>query len=174
MGINCSNLFQHVIPMENFRLKWRFTNERYHKLPDEHLDQLKPLDDEAAKFLCNYIVHSGLHSNEPFKKGFFHTVDEISVSDTNEKEIKTWLYHRRLPLDKLVFLSWDETDAMIVPWKLLIQYFNSFYYGSSDDLTVMDQSLQWALLFHHEDNIYFGTKKNFKPGEAGVDGDFTG
>jgi hypothetical protein len=50
---------------------------------------------------------------------------------------------------------------MIVPWKLLIKYFDSFYYPSSDDLTVIDQSLNWALIFMHYDEVYFGTNKDF-------------
>jgi hypothetical protein len=87
------------------------------------------------------------------------------ILDGNETEIKKWLYHRGLPFDKPVFLSWDEKDAMIVPWKLLIKYFDSFYYGGSDDLTIIDQSLNWALLFFHEDEIYFGTNKDFKPSQ---------
>ncbi len=50
---------------------------------------------------------------------------------------------------------------MIVPWKLFVNYFDSFYYAGSDDLTIFDESLNWAFLFYHEDEIYFGTNKNF-------------
>lgn len=59
---------------------------------------------------------------------------------------------------------------MIVPWKLLVKYFDSFYYA--DDLTVIDETLSWALLFYHEDEIYFGTNKDFIPDEAFSDIDF--
>lgn len=61
---------------------------------------------------------------------------------------------------------------MIVSWKLLVKYFDSFYYSVSDDLTVIDQSLTWALLFYHEDEIYFGTNKDFQPSEFFADVDF--
>jgi len=172
MSIDLDNICQHVIPMDDFRLKWRFTEEKYNKLPKQHLDQLKPLDNEAAKFLSDYITRIDLHHDTPFKKDFFRTIDTARILDGNEKEIKKWLYHRGLPFDKPVFLSWDETDAMIVPWKFLIKYFDSFYYGGSDDLTIIDQSLDWALLFFHEDEIYFGTNKDFKPSEAFADIDF--
>jgi len=94
------------------------------------------------------------------------------INDENGKEIKKWLYQRGLPFEKLVFLSLQPTEAMIVPWKLLIKYFNSFYYSTSDDLTVMDQGLNWALLFYHEDEIYFGTNKGFKPSETFENIDF--
>ncbi|MFN8277463.1 MAG: hypothetical protein U0T84_08275 [Chitinophagales bacterium] len=160
--------------MDDFRLKWRFTVEKYNKLPVHHLDQLKPLDNEAAKFLWDHIAKAGLHSDTPFKKDFFRTVDKARILDGNQKEIKKWLYQRGIPFDKPVFLSWQPTEAMIVPWKLLIKYFDSFYYGSSDDLTVMDQSLNWALLFYHEGEIYFGANKDFKPSETLMDIDFIG
>lgn len=172
MSIDFGNIFQHVIPMDDFRLKWRFTDEKYDKLPDQHLVQLKPLDNEAAKFLWDYIARTNLHNDTPFKKDFFRTIDKARILDGNEKEIKKWLYQRGIPFDKPVFLSWQPTDAMIVPWKLLIKYFDSFYYGTSDDLTVIDQSLNWALLFYHEDEIYFGTNSDFKPSETFSDIDF--
>ena len=172
MNINFDNIFDHVISLDNFLLKWRFTEDKYDVLPDQHLEQLKPLDKVASHFLWNYISQTNLHSDVPFKKDFFRTVDKTKILDGNEKEIKKWLYQRGLAFDKQVFLSWDEENAMIVPWKLLIKYFDSFYYPSSDDLTVFDKSLNWALLFYHEDEIYFGTNKNFKPSETYADIDF--
>lgn len=172
MIIDFDNIFQHVIPMDDFSLKWRFTEEKYDKLPKQHLDQLNPLDNEAAKFLWDYIAMTNLHNDMPFKKHFFQTIDKARILDDNKKEIKKWLYQRGLPFEKHVFLSWNPTDAIIIPWKLFIKYFDSFYYGSSDDLTVIDQSLNWALLFYHEDEIYFGTNNDFKPSELFTDIDF--
>ncbi|MBC7536928.1 MAG: hypothetical protein H7258_14655, partial [Ferruginibacter sp.] len=166
MKIDFDNTLDHVIPMDNLGRKWRFTDNKYDKLPEKHLDRLKPLDNQAAKFLWDYIAKINLHEDIPFKKDFFLTIKKVKVLDGNEQEIKKWLYQRGLPFDKAVFLSWDQTDAMIVPWKLLIKYFDSFYYGGSDDLTIIDQSLNWALLFFHEDEIYFGTDTDFRPSET--------
>lgn len=172
MSIDFDNIFQHVIRLDDFRMKWRFTEETYNMLPKKHLDQLKPLDNEAAKFLWDYIGKTNLHNDTPFKKDFFRTIDKARILGGNEREIRKWLYQRGLPFDKPVFLSWQPTEAMIVPWKLLIKYFDSFYYVSSDDLTVIDESLNWALLFYHEDEIYFGTNKDFKPSAAFADINF--
>lgn len=172
MTIDFYNIFEHVISMDNFQLSWRFTNEKYDKLPDEHIEQLKPLDNEASTFLWDYISTTMLHNDTPFKKVFFRTIDKARILDGNEKEIKKWLYQRGIQFDKPVFLSWQPTEAMIVPWKLLIKYFNSFYYGGSDDLTIIDQSLNWAILFYHEGEIYFGTNNDFKPCETFTNIDF--
>jgi len=156
MHIDFDNIIQRTIPIENFGLKWRFTQEEYEKLPEEDLNKLKPLDSDAAKFLWNYIADSNLHADFPFKKEYFQKIEHIKILDGNESEVKEWLYQREFAMDKFVFLSWNQTNAMIVPWRILIKYFDSFYYGNSDDLTVFEQSLDWALLFFHEDEIYFG------------------
>lgn len=166
MEIDFNNIDQHIIPMSDFGRKWRFTEENYDILPDIHLDQLKPLDNKAAKFLTTFLSEVDVHAEIPFKKDFFRTIDSVIINDDNEAEIKKWLYQRGLPFEKKVFLSWDNQDAMIVPWKILIKYFDSFYYGGSDDLTVFDESLQWAIVFFHADVIYFGTNKDFTPSDS--------
>jgi len=170
MTINFQNIYEHITAMDDFRLKWRFTDGKYDDLPNMHLEQLKPLDKKASEFLWNYISETNLHADTPFKTDFFKTIDKAKILEGNKKEIKKWLYQRGLPFEKDVFLSWQPTDAMIVPWKLLIKYFDSFYFA--DDLTVIDQSLNWALLFYHEDEIYFGTNTNFKPSETFTDVEF--
>ena len=160
MNIDFDNIFGHVIPLDNFRLKWRFTDERFDKFPDQDIDKLRPLDSDASTFLWNFIAKTDLHRDTPFKDNFFTTIDNTRILDNNGHEIKKWLNQLGFPSDKLVFLSWDNENAMIVPWELLVKYYDSFYYPSSDDLTVIDQSLDWALLFFHNDEIYLGTNRN--------------
>lgn len=166
MQIDFPNLTEHTIPMDSFSMNWRFADESYRKLPQLHLDQLMPLSVHASKFLWNYIVQSGLHKDTPFKKDFFKTIDKAKITGDNNVDIKKWLYQRSFPFDKLVYLSWQPNVAMIVPWKLLIKYFDDFYYSVSDDLTVIDESLNWALLFYHEDEIYFGTNETYEASNA--------
>ncbi|HEY4198511.1 MAG TPA: hypothetical protein VGM63_23385 [Mucilaginibacter sp.] len=161
MEIDFNNLTEHTTSIGNFSLNWRFTDKNYCILPDEDLAQLRPLSTKAANFLWDYIKNANLHDDEPFTKGLFDYIDEIDISDDNKAAVREWLYQRGFLSDKKVYLSWLPTVGMIVPWEILIKYFNEFYYSSSDDLTVIDQSLNWALLFHHEDKIYFGASENY-------------
>jgi len=172
MKVDFENIYVHTVPLNNFRLKWRFTERKFNKIPEQHLALLQPLDKAAAQFLSDYIDTTDLHGDVPFKNGLFRTIDKAKVFADNQKEIKKWLYQRGLPFDKFVFLCWSQEDAMIVPWKIFIKYYDSFYYRGSDDLTVIDQTLIWGLLFYHEDEIYFGTNKDFKPSETFADIDF--
>lgn len=170
MTVDFGNIYDHIIPMKDFSLNWRFTDEKYDTLPAQHLDQLKPLDIIASNFLWDYVYNSRLHDDIPFNKNFFKIIDKAKIEPDNKQQIKKWLYQRGLPFDKQVFLSWHPGEAMIVPWKLFIKYFDNFCY--SDDLSIIDQSLTWALLFYHESEIYFGTNNEYKPGDDFSDRQF--
>jgi len=172
MKIGFDNIREHIVSINDFKLKRRFNDPAHDLLPKIHLEQLKPLDEAGAKFLWDFISNTNLHKDIPFKRDFFTTIDKAIITDTNESQIRKWLYQRGLPFDKEVFLSYQPNIAIIVSWKLLIKYFDCFYYSVADDLTVIDESLNWALLFFHEDEIYFGTKMQFKPSNDFEDFDF--
>lgn len=172
MNIDFDNILEHVVSMDNFQLGWRFTDIKYDQLPSQHLELLKPFDKEASTFLSKYIDNSNLHNDIPFKKDFFQTIDKAKILDDNKKEIKKWLYQRGLSFDKNVYLCWDKDNALTVPWKIFIKYFDSFFYSASDDLTLFDESLNWAILFYHEDEIYFGTNQKFIPSKDFADIEF--
>ena len=169
MKIDFDTISEHIIPMDNSPMKWYFNGKYNDKLPEIHLNQLRQLNKEASKFLWDYISATRLHSDIPFKKGFFRHIDKARSFVGNEKDIKKWLYQRGIAFDKDVYLSWQPDSAMIVPWKLVIKYFDDFGW---QDITVIDRSLTWALLFYHENEIYFGTNKDFVPSEAFADIDF--
>ena len=157
------DLNKHIIPMTEFTLKWRFTEEKYDCLPEQHLNELKPLDKVGAKFLADYLSNCKIHSEFPFKNGLFRNLDKTQILENNEKKVTKWLYQRAIPFDKEVYLSWDGNNGIITKWKFVVKYWNSLFYGGADDLTVFDQSLEWTLLFFHEDEIHFGTNKDYDP-----------
>ena len=160
--MNFQEINEHIIPMDDFSLKWRFTEEEYDLISNIHLNELKPLDNKASNFLNNFIEKIRIHNQVPFKENFFRTIDKVKILEGNEKAIKKWLYQRDLPFDKTVFLSWDKETSMMTKWKFIVKYWDSIFYGGSDDLTVFDESLEWSLLFFHEDEIYWGTNKKFE------------
>ena len=50
-----TELNKHIIPMSEFTLKWRFTEEEYDCLPEQHLNELKPLNKIGAEFLVDFL-----------------------------------------------------------------------------------------------------------------------
>jgi len=169
MQIDFTNIGTYTITPDRLKAKWRFINDMYGEIPDEHLDRLKSLNEEASRFLWDFLSMTNLHEDIPFKRGFFQIIEKEKILDDNQQEIKKWLFQRGLPFEREVFVSWQSKDAMIVPWKLLLKYFDHFSYA---DFTIFEQSLQWAILFYQEDEIFFGAKKDFKPSNIGNDYDF--
>jgi len=154
MEISFETIADHTIPVDDFSLNWRFIEN----LPLSVAGQLKPLNNIASKFLNDIIIDQQLHKDTPFKKGHFNKAEKIKITNGNDDAIREWLAALQIPSDKQVFLSWDNSTNMIAPWNLVIQYFDDFHYPSSDDLTIFDESLSWAVLFSHSNMIYYGTK----------------
>lgn len=63
-----------------------------------------------------------------------------------------------MPEDAEILLCWGKDTALITSWNLLVKHYSSFWYPSSDDLTVFAPNLQWAILFFHTGRVYYGTK----------------
>jgi hypothetical protein len=156
--VTLENLEQHTIPFDQFKLKWRFTEEKYNILPAHHLEQIRPLDKSASRLISDmtdkmFSLHHGLN------RDYFKDVEGLQISEAVESEqlLKKWLYQRGLPFDQQVYVSWDSNTAAITSWKMIVKYWTDFDYG--DDLVVVDRSLSWILVFFHYDYIQFGTNK---------------
>ena len=149
--------------IDDFPLKWRLTDPKYAELSSAHLAQIRPLDKTSSRDLWSYILESNLHGNDTFREGFFQSVESISILNSEgdfageEARIRKWLYRCSFPFDMRVLLSWQPDLAVETTWKMFVKYWSDFYYPMSDDLTICDRSLMWALLFHHEERVFFGT-----------------
>ena len=143
-----------LLKLEEFNLKNRFINQ----LPDDCLQQLQPLDAGASKLLWDYILRINLHADTPFQKGFFKKITKIEVTDFNNLEIRKWLSKKEILFTKNVYLSYTPNEALIIPWGILAKYYDIFYKKGIDDLTVLDETQNWAALFYHDSEIYFGSK----------------
>jgi hypothetical protein len=152
------------IPMEQFTLKERFSDARFRVLPPHHLTQLRPLAPESARRVGEFT--RPLHRDVPFTDGFFRNVASTPLDDTDPEAVaavRKWLFRRGLPFKARVFLSYEPDLAIATTWKIVVKYWNDLWYPGSDDLTVIDGSLAWALLLWHEGQAFFGDNR---PGPA--------
>tara|TARA_B110000211_G_C14075699_1_gene551922 strand:+ start:2593 stop:3063 length:471 start_codon:yes stop_codon:yes gene_type:complete len=156
--MNFNTLKDNIIPMEDFTLNWRITDENYTVLPQIHLEQLLPLDEEGSNSIDDFINDNELHDDFPFKTDFFTKNEDIAIEEGQEKKIERWFGTLGLNIEDDVYLSWDPETALKTKLKYVIKYWKSLYHRDSDDLTVFSADLNWALLFFHEGRIYFGKK----------------
>ena len=152
------------IAMSEWPMKWRFTDPKYHQLSALHLSQISALSPAGAKRLWDIISRSRLHDAMPFVDGFFNRVESTTIGDSHgnadeDSRIRKWLYQRGVAFSTPVYLSWQPEWAVKTTWKMLVKYWTDFYYPISDDLTVIDGTFRWALLFFHEHEVFFGTNQ---------------
>jgi hypothetical protein len=147
--------------MKQFALKWRFTDPHYRVLPADHLEQVKPLSADSSQRLWDLI--RPLHEDLPFTPGFFRVVESIPL-DKGDLEavrgVRKWLFNWGVPFKSAVHLSYHPESAIEATWKMVVKYWDAFWYPASDDLTIVDESFAWALLFWHESEAFFGDNRN--------------
>ena len=146
-----------TVPMEDFSLRWRFTDPKYFMLPPVELEQIEPLDALSARRLfelrSRWRPMPSLHIAWPHVastaiKGY--GADEVA-------RVREWLFQRNVTPKQQVYASWSSHEAAMTRWEIVATYWNAFWYPSSDDLVVFDASLTWALFLSHEEQAFFGS-----------------
>src|SRR4051794_23183045 len=106
-----------TVPMDQFPLKWRFTDPRDDVLPPLHLAQVKPLAPADARRLWDLILQAGVHRDVPFTDGYFRSVASTRIADPRRdaaegRRVRKWLYQRGVPFRRRVWLSYDPQCAI--------------------------------------------------------------
>lgn len=135
--------------------------EEARNIPPEHKDQIYFLNDEATRFISDYLDSSRMLTGplwKPFNERYFKTIDEFELTTGCEAALKKWLHHKPIPFDHFVFMLSNFSDqAVMLTWKMVIKYHEYLFYAH--DLILFDQSLNWGLFYFHEDFLYFGNDK---------------
>ena len=159
--INFENLKENSIDFPNV---WTFlwSPEEAQQISVEHKDQIFFLNQKASEFVSEYFESSKLSDNwtEPINKKYFRKIEKFEIND-NTKELKKWLFNRKIPFDNFVFLNRDRSNHVVMlTWKMVIKYCEGIFF--SEDLFIFDQSLNWCLSFYHENEITFGSEKIYR------------
>ncbi len=133
-------------------------------MPDHHLEQIRPLEVESAARVADVGHQVLLKGGVPFEQSLFPRSETLDIRDWrlipgSEKRVKKWLFQRGPAFKTPVYLSWDESVAVLVSWKIFIRYWSHFYYSTSDDLLIFDDSMSWAFYFSAREEIFFGSSR---------------
>ena len=115
------------IPMEQFTLKWRFTDPHYRVLPAVHIEQVKPLSSESARLIWDPTCP--LHYGFPYSPGFFQSVESVPLDNADPSAIRTtrkWLFNRGVLFSSAVYLSYQPEEAITTTWKMVVKYWDDF------------------------------------------------
>ena len=156
--ITLENVHTFSVPLSEHPLKWKFEDEN-EQVSEEFMDQIIPLTSEAARFLWNFeSTQRHLGSISGIGK-YFNEQEELTIGENDNKKVKKWLYERGIPFDQKVYWITQPEWGFILTWKMVIKFSNEIFFGT--DEVIWDKTLNWCLIFDHNDVFYFGKNRNF-------------
>lgn len=139
-------------PLEEFPLKWRWTDARWHQLPPEILERINPLTETKAAELEKF--HKQYFALADFKNEIVERGETINTELEEITAVEKWLTEK-IEGDIFVFISWHKDWAVRTTAGIFCRYWNTFCYPASDDLTVSGETLSWILFYHHDEKFFF-------------------
>lgn len=146
------------------------TAKEFDELPETHKEQILFLDKAAGKWLFEFASTANLTTGriwDPFEKGNFKTVekyDRFYGIQNSKQELKKWLYQRGIPFRRWVFVLMEDHDQpLLMTWKMAIKYCEHIFFAG--DTMVFDNSLNWCLVYFHENEMFFGKDNVYDPTE---------
>lgn len=143
--------------LEDFPLKWRWTDERWNKLPSVSLAQINPLANAKAEEI--YKSHLKYLSHDGFDKDFIEQREMIRTESADFSVIQNWLKNLISDQSAKILVSWCEDLAVQTTGEIFCDYWNDFCYPASDDVSVSPADLSWLLFYHHDEFFCFGKVK---------------
>jgi len=138
-----------VCPLQEFQLEWRWTDDRWNKLPESTLAQIFPLKRPKA-----YQIHE-------LCVGFVGSLARDSIeqcSASDNAPVREWLSKLPVSNDERVALSWSGSLSVATTWRIVCEYWDDFCYPSSDDVFVLPLNEDWLLVYHHDEKFKFGKR----------------
>jgi len=142
--------------MEQFQLKERFIDEAFNILPSEDLSKIHPLSSIGESLLYKSISPYRLRNGYRLNEQYFSSIIDLNLKSVSDEDIKQWLDGLGIKSNDDVILMWDNWGTIITKWNIFRNYYQDFFYPVSDDLTIIDDSLNWTLYLHHEELMYYG------------------
>jgi len=143
-----------VVPMDQFPLAWRFTDERWSGRGASALRDIRPLTGRRAAELHGLLAAS--HHVE--RDGGAEHVAAACHDEPGARQVGHALA-RLAPADgERIVLSWDQGAALETSWRTFREQWEVFCYPGSDDLTISPLDERWVLCYHHWEEFSFAQR----------------
>lgn len=133
-------------PMEHWPIAYRFTEQRYNKLPLEALATIRPLAEDSASQLA-VLNDLGELARQAENNSLSSDWESEEIREDDWDALRCWLRQRRPSADDDVYIEWVVAGhcAAVVAWRTLCDYFDDFWYPFEVAL-ISDDTRAWQLL----------------------------
>jgi len=138
--MTCTLTEDDLEPCTHSGYAWRWSDPSYDVLPDHVLLSIHALRRGKARqcFQQSLLIDQWTR-DDPAR--------EIETG-ADENLVSEWLDGCGAGTE-MVIASWSEDEAVYLPWAVFRNYWSSFCYPSTDDVTVWPSDGQWGLSFSH-------------------------
>lgn len=144
--------------LDDFPLKWRWTDEKWDVLPDDAVILIRPYTDLRAREILELSLKFG--NAEGLFQSRFDKVEQFDAS-VDPAKVTEWLQRSTLGQKQQVVVSWDHHLAVLVDCSVFCEYWDDFCYPSSDDVAIFPIDMKWVLFYFHNEYFEFGMIKSF-------------
>ena len=148
-----------TVPLEEFRLQWRFTDRHADRWSADTRRRVRPLSTRAAEALGSFAATScrdGAEFSATFR------------SDDPPGAVRQRLRELPPPPDEVVLVSWDAQTAVVTDWDAFVTHWDDFCYPSSDDVTVLPLAGDWVLCYRHYEVMQFRPRRTPNAPDVGA------
>ena len=146
------------LPLQEFGLKWRFTDPKYKVLPPDAIADLHPLSAARAAALvllldeASRALHDGSDASAT-------TIDAGCGGEQDYPRVIGALHALPIAPEERVVVVWDKVNALETSWRTFCGYWDGFCYPSSDDVTICPIESGWMLDYHHGEWFAFSASR---------------
>jgi hypothetical protein len=145
--------------LDQFPLKWRWTEEKYTVLPPDDLAQIRPLAEEKAAGLWQHCADwiSRNSWEEGLSPEHFTDVQRINAEGEGEPARKR-LRELSPAEEEQIIVRWDNRTAVVTKWGVFCRWWSDFCYPAGDDVVIWPLSEAWGMVYWHEEQFIFGLR----------------
>ena len=135
----------------------------YLPLPAAHAAQIRLVAPEDGGRVRQWAWAAIPHGWPDATEHRFPAEQKLNIQNcwNEERElarVRQWLHDRGIPFEREIYLLFDHDQVVQTTWKILVRYWDAFAWSVGYAMVAVDSTLQWAICFHHEEVIVFGTK----------------
>jgi hypothetical protein len=149
-------------PLDTFRRRWRWTDPRWALLPPSDLAKIHPLIESKAMELWDRVfpaseelLRLGLGLSPIARHLRLDSYLRFQAADPKPTEVSRQLKSLEPANELSTLVSWHPAEAVVVDWRVFVDYWNTFCYPASDDITIAPLNEMWILEWHHDEYFLF-------------------
>lgn len=137
------------ITLDKPDIDWRFDDN------EDVLKKLKVVDKQTASFIWEKLKADKFIADYILNKDRFEIFETIEFAD-NYDSVTNRLKELPNTNDKIVLTWFSAQRTLLTDWKIFTDNWGDFFYPSSDDLVVINETWDWVIYIAHFESFQMG------------------